>query len=47
MRQTMLNLVISTNAGKGIEKVVDDVYPGVKHRECMRHLMEEHEEEWV
>lgn len=24
--------------GKGIEGAVDDVYPGVEHRECMRHL---------
>jgi hypothetical protein len=31
-------LVISTNACKGLELVVHDVYPGVEHRECMRHL---------
>ncbi|KAF0928694.1 hypothetical protein E2562_006117 [Oryza meyeriana var. granulata] len=28
---------VPTDAGKGIEGVVDDVY-GVEHRECMRHL---------
>ena len=31
-------LVISTDAGKRIEGAVDDVYPGVEHSECMRHL---------
>jgi hypothetical protein len=31
-------LVISTDAGKVIEGAVDDVYLGVEHRECMRHL---------
>jgi len=31
-------LVISTDAGKGIEGAVEEVFPGVEHRECMRHL---------
>lgn len=33
-------LVISTNAGKGIDKVVTIVFTnGVEHRECMRHIV--------
>jgi hypothetical protein len=31
-------LVIHTDACKGLESAVEDVYPGVEHRECMRHL---------
>ncbi|WVZ83390.1 hypothetical protein U9M48_030548 [Paspalum notatum var. saurae] len=35
---TPIGLVISTDAGKDIGATVDVVYPGVEHRECMRHL---------
>ena len=35
-------LVISTDAGKGIE-VVEDVYPGIEHR-VYEAFVEEHEE---
>ena len=31
-------LVIHMDACKGLENVVDVVFPGVEHRECMRHL---------
>ena len=31
-------LVIHTGASEGLENVVDVVFPGVEHRECMRHL---------
>ena len=31
-------LVIHTDACKGLETAVDDVFAGVEHRECMRHL---------
>jgi hypothetical protein len=31
-------LVIHTDACKGLETAVDDVFRGVEHRECMRHL---------
>jgi hypothetical protein len=35
---TPTGLVISTYVCKGLEVVVHDVYAGVEHRECMRHL---------
>jgi hypothetical protein len=31
-------LAIHTDACKGLETVVGVVFPGVEHRECMRHL---------
>ncbi|XP_035817447.1 uncharacterized protein [Zea mays] len=31
-------LVIHTDACKGLETAVEEVFPGVEHRECMRHL---------
>jgi hypothetical protein len=31
-------LVIHTDACKGLKTVVEDVFPGVEHRECMQHL---------
>jgi hypothetical protein len=31
-------LVISSDACKGLEKVVGDVFPQAENRECMRHL---------
>jgi transposase-like protein len=35
---TPTGLTISTDACKRLSKAVDDVYLGVEHRECMRHL---------
>jgi hypothetical protein len=32
------NLVICTDASKGLEKVVGHVFPHAEYRECMRHL---------
>jgi len=32
-------LVIHTDACKGLEIAVDQVFPGLEHRECMRHLV--------
>ena len=34
----VLNLVICTDACKGLETVVGSVFPQAKNRECMRHL---------
>jgi transposase-like protein len=31
-------LIIHTDACKGLKTVVEDVFPRVEHRECMRHL---------
>ena len=35
---TPSGLVIHTDACKGLETAVEIVFPGVEHRECMRHL---------
>ena len=35
---TPIGLAISIDACKGLGRAVQDVYPGVEHRECMRHL---------
>ena len=35
---TPIGLAISADACKGLGKAVQDVYPSVEHRECMRHL---------
>jgi hypothetical protein len=32
-------LVVATDACKGLENVVKDVFPHVKQRECFRHMM--------
>ena len=32
-------LAIHTDACKGLENAVDNMFPGVEHRECMRHLV--------
>ena len=32
-------LAICTDACKGLEKAVKDVFPQAEHRECFRHLM--------
>lgn len=40
-------LVISTDAGKGIDKGVTQVFSnGVEHRECMRHLVKNFRKKW-
>ena len=33
-------LAICTDACKGLEKVVKNVFPHAEHRECFRHLMQ-------
>ena len=33
-------LAIHTDACKGLETAVEVVFPGVEHRECMRHLVQ-------
>ena len=33
-------LTIHTDACKGLETAVEAVFPGVEHRECMRHLVQ-------
>ena len=35
---TPSGLVIHTDACKGLETAVEIVFPGVEHRECIRHL---------
>ena len=36
----LLLLAICTDACKGLEKAVKDVFPNAEHRECFRHLMQ-------
>jgi hypothetical protein len=35
---TPVGLTISTDTCKGLETIVGDMYPGVEHGECMRHI---------
>ena len=35
---TPSGLVIHTDTCKGLETAVENVFPGVEHKECMRHL---------